>query len=153
VLIDVPSQGEFKSSHAKKLCPMHISMNDRWKLKTLAVWVVAACAKMPGQSPSQQPPDPALATLGGGFISSTAQVNGTTLHFVRGGMGPAVFSLHGFPEDWYEFHQVMPRLAKQFTVIAGDLRGVGGSAASAGGYDAANMAEDNAGAATTRTAP
>jgi pimeloyl-ACP methyl ester carboxylesterase len=90
----------------------------------------------------KQSPDPALATLGGGFISSTAQVNGTTLHFVRGGMGPAVFLLHAFPEDWYEYHQVMPRLAKQFTVIAVDLRGLGGSAASAGGYDAANMAED-----------
>jgi len=50
--------------------------------------------------------------------------------------------LHGFPQDWYEFHQIMPRLAKQFTVIAVDLRGVGGSAASADGYDAANMAKD-----------
>ncbi len=123
---------------------MHIGMKDRWKLKTLAVCVVAvsvvaACAAMAGQS---QPPDPALAVLGGGFASSTAQINGTTLHYVRGGMGPAVFLVHGFPEDWYEFHQVMPRLAMQFTVIAVDLRGVGGSAASAGGYDAANMAED-----------
>jgi len=36
----------------------------------------------------------------------------------------------------------MPRLAKQFTVIAVDLRGVGGSTATPGGYDAANMAED-----------
>jgi pimeloyl-ACP methyl ester carboxylesterase len=36
----------------------------------------------------------------------------------------------------------MPRLAKQFTVVAVDLRGIGGSAATAGGYDAANMAED-----------
>jgi pimeloyl-ACP methyl ester carboxylesterase len=50
--------------------------------------------------------------------------------------------LHGFPQDWYAFHEIMPRLAKQFTVIAVDLRGVGGSAASAGGYDAANMAKD-----------
>jgi pimeloyl-ACP methyl ester carboxylesterase len=36
----------------------------------------------------------------------------------------------------------MPRLAKRFTVIAIDLRGVGGSAATFGGYDAANMAKD-----------
>jgi pimeloyl-ACP methyl ester carboxylesterase len=36
----------------------------------------------------------------------------------------------------------MPRLAKRFTVIAVDLRGIGGSKATAGGYDAANMAED-----------
>jgi pimeloyl-ACP methyl ester carboxylesterase len=36
----------------------------------------------------------------------------------------------------------MPRLAQRFTVVALDLRGIGGSAAAAGGYDAANMAED-----------
>jgi pimeloyl-ACP methyl ester carboxylesterase len=33
-------------------------------------------------------------------------------------------------------------LAKQFTVVAVDLRGIGGSAETAGGYDATNMAED-----------
>jgi len=33
-------------------------------------------------------------------------------------------------------------LAKRFTVIAVDLRGVGGSTVTSGGYDAANMAED-----------
>jgi len=117
---------------------MRIRVNDRCKLKTLAVCVVAACAAMFGQSP----PDPALATLGRGFTSKTAQANGTTLHYVRSGLGPAVILLQAFPEDWYEFHQVMPRLAQQFTVIAVDLRGLGSSAVSPGGYDAANMAED-----------
>lgn len=36
----------------------------------------------------------------------------------------------------------MPRLAKKFTVVAVDLRGVGESAPSQTGYDAANLAED-----------
>ena len=36
----------------------------------------------------------------------------------------------------------MPRLAKRFTVIATDLRGVSGSTSTQGSYDAANMAED-----------
>jgi len=94
------------------------------------------------QSPSKQEGDPLIATLGSGFVSDTAKVNGTTLHYVRGGSGPAVVLLHGFPEDWYEFHQIMPRLAKKFTVIAVDLRGMGGSTATPSGYDAANMAED-----------
>jgi pimeloyl-ACP methyl ester carboxylesterase len=126
----------------RKSYAMRINMNDRWKLKTLAVFVVVACAAVAAQSPSKQPPDPALAALGGGFVSSTAQVNGTTLHYVRGGKGPAVFLLHGFPQDWYAYHHVMPLLAKQFTVVAVDLRGIGGSAVTTGGYDAANMAED-----------
>jgi pimeloyl-ACP methyl ester carboxylesterase len=69
-------------------------------------------------------------------------VNGTTLHYVRGGKGPPIILIHGFPQDWFEYHAIMPRLAKRFTVIAADLRGIGGSKATAGGYDAANMAED-----------
>jgi pimeloyl-ACP methyl ester carboxylesterase len=120
----------------------NMRMYDRWILKLLAVFVVAACAVIQGQSPPRQRIDPGLAALGGGFVSGTAQVNGTTLHYVRGGTGPVVILLHSFPEDWYEYHRVMGLLAKQFTVVAVDLRGIGGSAARAGGYDAANMAED-----------
>jgi pimeloyl-ACP methyl ester carboxylesterase len=111
-------------------------------LKALALFVLLACAGTHGQSPLQQPIDPALATLGAGFVSSTAQVNGTTLHYIRGGTGPAIILLHGFPQDWYEFHRVIPRLTTQFTVVAVDLRGVGGSSGKPGGYDAANMAQD-----------
>ena len=101
--------------------------------KSSAVLVVAACAAIHGQSLPQQMADPAVSALGSGFVSDTAQVNGTTLHYVRGGAGPAVILLHGFPEDWYAYHRIMPQLAKQFTVVAIDLRGIGGSAATAGG--------------------
>lgn len=76
------------------------------------------------------------------FASATATVNGTTLHYVRSGQGPALILIHGFPQDWFEYHLIMPRLAQRFTVIAVDLRGVGGSAATPSGYDAANMAQD-----------
>ncbi len=80
--------------------------------------------------------------LGSGFESKLALVNGTQLHYLRGGSGPAVVLLHGFPEDWYEFRLIMPALAKRFTVVAVDLRGVGESAQSTSGYEAANLAED-----------
>lgn len=75
-----------------------------------------------------------------GFTSATVQVHGTSLHYVRGGSGPAVILVHGFPEDWVEYRAVMPRLAKRFTVVAVDLPGIGASAPAAGGYDAANLA-------------
>ena len=80
--------------------------------------------------------------LGEEFSSETATVNGTTLHYVRGGEGPPLILIHGFPQDWFEYHEIMPQLAKRFTVIAVDLRGIGGSTATRGGFDAANMAED-----------
>jgi len=111
-------------------------------LKVLAVFVVATCAIFYGQSLPKLRSDPAVAALGNGFVSNTARVNGATLHYVRGGTGPAVILLHGFPEDWYAYHRVMPELAKQFTVVAVDLRGLGGSVPTEAGYDAANMAED-----------
>jgi pimeloyl-ACP methyl ester carboxylesterase len=111
-------------------------------LRALVPLVLIGCGGIVGQSPARLPMDPAVTKLGTGFVSNTAHVNGTTLHYVRGGTGSAVILLHGFPQDWYEFHQIMPRLARKFTVIAVDLRGVGRSAATAGGYDAATMAED-----------
>jgi pimeloyl-ACP methyl ester carboxylesterase len=80
--------------------------------------------------------------LGTGFVSETANVNGTTIHYVRGGRGPALVLLHGFPQDWFERRRVMPRLSQRFTVIAVDLRGVGGSAPSIAGYAAEDLAED-----------
>src|ERR1700758_4605702 len=110
--------------------------------KSLAVFVVAACVAIHGQSSPRQMADPEVGRLGRGFAPDTAQVNGTPVHYVHGGAGPAIILLHGFPEDWYAYHRIMPQLAKQFTVVAVDLRGIGGSAATAGGYDAANMAED-----------
>ena len=112
-----------------------------WTLIVLAV-IAAACAAIHVQSSPRQAADSAMAALGSGFVSDTARVNGATLHYVRGGAGPAVILLHGFPEDWYEFHRIMPLLTRRFTVVAVDLRGVGGSIPTGGGYDAANMAED-----------
>jgi alpha-beta hydrolase superfamily lysophospholipase len=91
---------------------------------------------------AQEPPKAMATGLGKEFTSETARVNGVTLHYVRGGKGHSVILIHGFPQDWFEYHTIMPRLAKQFTVIAVDLRGVGGSTATESGYDAANMAKD-----------
>jgi pimeloyl-ACP methyl ester carboxylesterase len=69
-------------------------------------------------------------------------VNGTNLHYVRGGQGPAIILIHGMPEDWTEYRAIMPRLAERFTVVAVDLPGIGRSAPAAGGYEAASLAAD-----------
>src|SRR6185437_6982205 len=69
----------------------------------------------------------------GGFTEKTAQVNGVTLNYATGGTGPAVVLLHGYPQTWYMWRKVMPALAEQYTVIAPDLRGSGGSDAPATG--------------------
>jgi pimeloyl-ACP methyl ester carboxylesterase len=94
------------------------------------------------QAPSKLHMPPQVAGLGSGFFSGTAKVNGARLHYVRGGAGPAVILMHGFPQDWYAYHKIMPRLAKTFTVIAIDMRGVGRSTAPPGGFDAVDIARD-----------
>ena len=68
-----------------------------------------------------------------GFTEMTARVNGITLNYAMGGAGPAVVLLHGYPQTWYMWRKVMPVLAGQYTVIAPDLRGSGGSDAPAAG--------------------
>jgi pimeloyl-ACP methyl ester carboxylesterase len=77
-----------------------------------------------------------------GFTSQFATVGGLRLHYVRGGSGPVVVLLHGYPQHWYEWREIAPPLAEQFTVIAVDLRGAGESQAPASGYDKATMAAD-----------
>src|SRR6187200_380526 len=76
------------------------------------------------------------------FSHSTASVNGIQLHYVIGGHGDPVVLLHGWPETWYEWHRVMPALAKNYTVIAPDLRGLGDSSKPLTGYDGKTVAED-----------
>ena len=44
-----------------------------------------------------------------------------------GGSGPPLLLLHGFPQTKAIWHHVGPALAKEFTVIAADLRGYGES--------------------------
>jgi pimeloyl-ACP methyl ester carboxylesterase len=111
-------------------------------LGLMALSVFASYAMMLAQAQAQEKANVASTGLGGEFKSRTAAVNGITLHYVRVGSGPAVILIHGFPQDWTEYRAIMPRLSEHFTVIAVDLRGVGGSSAPTGGYDVANMAED-----------
>jgi pimeloyl-ACP methyl ester carboxylesterase len=66
-----------------------------------------------------------------GFASRFATAGGVRLHYVIGGAGTPVVLLHGWPATWYEWHAVMPALARRHTVIAPDLPGLGDSAAPA----------------------
>jgi len=70
-------------------------------------------------------------------------VNGIRMHYVVGGSGPAVVLLHGWPTTWAEWRPVMRALANAgYTVIAPDLRGLGRTEKTAGGYDSRNVAKD-----------
>ena len=59
------------------------------------------------------------------FQEHVVRVGSTPLHYVMGGHGSPVVLLHGFPETWYAWRNVMPALAQEHTVIAVDLPGIG----------------------------
>lgn len=86
----------------------------------------------------------APAPLPAGFTSATAAVNGQTIHYIMGGAGEPLVLLHVWPQTWYEWQRLMPRLAEHYTVIVPDLRGFGASSKPklAAGYDTRTLAED-----------
>jgi len=74
------------------------------------------------------------------FSDGLAQVDLGELHYVIGGRGPAILLIPGFPESWYAWRKLMPRLARTHTVIAVDPPGVGDSSIPAAEYDARDLA-------------
>ena len=93
--------------------------------------------------PATRPAEGAAAI--NGFTHRYAQANGVRLHYVEGGPegGPLVVLLHGFPETWRAWREVMPRLAAAgYRVVAPDHRGYGDSEKPAEGYDKATTADD-----------
>ncbi|OOQ61690.1 alpha/beta fold hydrolase [Mucilaginibacter pedocola] len=77
-----------------------------------------------------------------GFTNNYIDVNGIKLHYVRGGKGPALILIPGWPETWWAYHKVLPQLSAKYDVIAVDLRGMGSSDKPADGFDKKNMAKD-----------
>lgn len=64
-----------------------------------------------------------------GFRSERRKIGDANLHYVIGGSGPLVVLLHGFPNTWYAWREVMSEMALTMTVLALDLRGLGDSEA------------------------
>ena len=76
------------------------------------------------------------------FASRFVRANGIRMHAVVGGKGPPLLLVHGWPQTWYQFRLLMPVLARDFTVVAVDQRGIGLSDRPEGGYDSETQAVD-----------
>ncbi|QRX84875.1 alpha/beta fold hydrolase [Glaciimonas sp. PAMC28666] len=76
-----------------------------------------------------------------GFTPHVADVNGTHIHFIRRGTGPALLLLHGHPQTHVIWHKVAQQLAERYTVIAADLRGYGDSGKPVGLPDHSNYSK------------
>jgi pimeloyl-ACP methyl ester carboxylesterase len=76
------------------------------------------------------------------FTSRFIDAGDVRLHAVIGGDGPPLLLIHGWPGSWYYWRLVMPALARDFTVIAVDQRGIGLSDKPETGYDTGTLAKD-----------
>jgi epoxide hydrolase 4 len=61
--------------------------------------------------------------IGEYFVSA----NGIRTHYLRGGSGPTLLLLHGWPEWSHIWRPVITRLAGDYDLVAGDFRGFGES--------------------------
>jgi pimeloyl-ACP methyl ester carboxylesterase len=77
-----------------------------------------------------------------GFRQQQIQTDGATLQVRVGGSGPAVVLLHGFGDTGDMWAPLAAALAKDYTVVVPDLRGMGLSSHPDGGYDKRTQAAD-----------
>ena len=80
-----------------------------------------------------------------GFKTQMIATNGTRIYVRVGGKGPAVVLLHGYGETGDMWAPLAARLARNHTVIAPDLRGMGLSDHPADGYDKKTQGKDISG--------
>lgn len=64
-----------------------------------------------------------MSVIQNAWTHAYINTNGVKLHYVTQGEGPLMLMLHGFPEFWYSWRHLIPEFAKDFKVVALDLRG------------------------------
>ncbi len=82
------------------------------------------------------------STPSDGFEHAEVTLPGVRLHYVCAGHGAPVVLLHGWPQSWYEWREVMVLLKDDYRLIAPDLRGLGDSSVPDSGYDTDTIAAD-----------
>jgi pimeloyl-ACP methyl ester carboxylesterase len=71
--------------------------------------------------------------------------DGITIHVAEAGPpdGPPVMLVHGFPQNWWEWHQLIrPLVSDGYHLLCPDLRGAGWSSAPVDRYRKSDMADD-----------
>jgi pimeloyl-ACP methyl ester carboxylesterase len=76
------------------------------------------------------------------FASRYIDAGDLRMHAVVGGEGPPLLLVHGWPQTWFYWRLVMPKLAESFEVVAVDQRGIGLSDKPEDGYDTGTLAGD-----------
>ncbi len=83
-------------------------------------------------------PQPPVA----GVTHRTVRVGDLDVHVAEAGAGAPLVLLHGWPQHWYAWRELVPRLAGSYRLVMPDLRGHGWTGAPASGYDKEQLATD-----------
>ena len=100
----------------------------------------AVASVLHGQS---QPSVSVSTRMFDGFKTSKVQTTGATINVVSGGQGSPVLLLHGNPETHVMWHKIALQTAREFTVVAADLRGYGDSSKPPDGENHSNYSNRN----------
>jgi pimeloyl-ACP methyl ester carboxylesterase len=84
------------------------------------------------------PPPPELS----GVEHRYATVNGFRMHYAEAGSGEPLVLLHGWPQHWWMWRDLIGPLAERYRVIVPDLRGHGWSDKPRSSYRKAELAAD-----------
>jgi pimeloyl-ACP methyl ester carboxylesterase len=107
----------------------------KWRFLCVSGIALGLAWLSPAGPAAQQPPSSAAA-----IAVRTATVDGLDLQYLVAGHGPTIVLLHGYAETSRMWRPLIPRLVSNFTVIAPDLPGIGGSAIPSEGLDMAHAA-------------
>jgi pimeloyl-ACP methyl ester carboxylesterase len=70
------------------------------------------------------------------------QIDGLRIHYAEAGDGDPLILLHGWPQHWWAWRELITPLSERYRVICPDVRGMGWSEGSGGGYTWERLARD-----------
>ena len=78
-----------------------------------------------------------------GVTHRDVRANGLRFHVAEAGDGPTMVLLHGWPQHWWMWRDLVPVLADRYRLVMPDLRGLGWSDSPDGGpWDKETLADD-----------
>lgn len=116
-------------------------------IKLSAGAVLVASALLAGSQPIAAQTDPgrtfAQSASHTTIVQHDVRIGNQQVRYLRAGSGPTtIVLLHGWPQSSHEWRRVMPLLADRYTVIAPDLRGIGGTSSPSDDFEKTTMARD-----------
>src|SRR4051794_12462403 len=69
-------------------------------------------------------------------------VDGIRVHCAVAGEGPPLVLLHGWPQHWWSWREIIGPLAERFRVVCPDIRGMGWTDAPRAGYHLRTLTRD-----------